>query len=846
MQTAKGISLLQQRETAHHPTTTPAFTRLQTLPIVLAGAVFLLGLVVIGGWLLQVRVLVEFRAGLVAMVFNTALCFALAGAAVLWPVLRRRPMALLQNLVGTLLIFLCAIILAEHLTDRDLGVDWAFLHEWLRDGNTRPGRMAPNTAIGFMLVGACLILMTRIANKSQERLFQVLVFCVAAIGSTGLVGYAIAPDLLFGWARSARMALHTGAGMVALAMALWASWYHLQRGEGTRFFGLDDRISFMSAAILCVSTLTAGLTGFVFQQNVLESSLRDKLQFRLDGQRRVMFTVITQARVASEHAGRDRQLLAHAQSLASGNANAASMPLIDADFSDLLRAGFHRVALWSNDGRLLYEAGAAAATPGASLLGLPQRGEESASLSWDGHIMLDTSVPVRDAGMTIGRLDLRQRLPILQAQLFDIRGLGETGEIVICAGRKAALVCLPSVRQPDSYSIGRINMAGLPLPMSFAVDGKQGLIATIDYRGNNVMAAYAPLAANLGLVVKQDSRELYSVVRTQLIFVVPVLLLILIGAAMLMRLQIRPLVTRLMSSEQQANDKQLEMNALVGSVGEGIMTMNDSGRIESFNPAAARIFGYAPDEVIGRSLHLLMPPEMRKAHDDGMRNYLQAGQAKVIGRPNIELPGLRKDGTRFTLELTVSEVKFETRRVFVGVVRDITERKRVEEKLRQLAQYDVLTGLPNRALFMDRLAGATLRANRGSSALAVLFLDLDGFKKVNDTLGHHSGDELLKKFGERLSQSVRKSDTVARLGGDEFTIILEELSAPDEDARAVANKIIAAMHHPFELPDGSVSVTTSIGMAIHLGAGAKVDELLRRADDAMYRAKFSGKNRWSL
>ncbi len=838
--------MLQQQETAHYPAGTTAFTRLQTVPIVLAGAVFLLGLVVIGGWLLQVRAMVEFRAGLVAMVFNTALCFALAGAAVLWPLLNRRPMALLQNLVGALLIFLCAIILAEHVTDRDLGVDWAFLHEWLRDGNTRPGRMAPNTAIGFMLVGACLILMTRIASKAHERLFQILICCVAAIGLTGLVGYAIAPDMLFGWARSARMALHTATGMVALAMALWASWYHLQRGEGTRFFGLDDRIGFMSAAILCVSTLTAGLTGFVFQQNVLESSLRDKLQFRLDGQRRVIFTVITQARTASEHAGRDRRLLAHAQSLASGNTSDANLQTVDADLGDLLREGFDRVALWSNDGRLLYQAGAAAAAPGASLLALPQRGQETATLSWGGQILLDTSVPLRDAGAAVGRLDLRQRLPILQAQLFDTRGLGDTGEIVICAGRSAALLCLPSVRQPSTHSIRRTNVAGLPLPMSFAVDGKEGLIATIDYRGNNVMAAFAPLADNLGLVVKQDSRELYSVVRTQLLFVVPVLLLMLIGAAILMRLQIRPLVTRLMHSERQANDRQLEMNALVGSVGEGIITMNDSGRIESFNPAAARIFGYTPEEVIGRSLHMLMPSEMRKPHDDGMRSYLASGTPKVIGRPNVELPGLRKDGTRFTLELTVSEVRFATRRVFVGVVRDITERKRVEEKLRHLAQYDVLTGLPNRALFMDRLTGATLRANRGGSALAVLFLDLDGFKKVNDTLGHHSGDELLKKFGERLTQSVRKTDSVARLAGDEFTIILEELTAPDEDARAVADKIIAAMHHPFELPDGSVSVTTSIGMAIHIGAGAKVDELLRRADDAMYRAKFSGKNRWSI
>ncbi len=820
---------------------TPLSTRLPWLPILLSGIVLLLGLVVMSGWLLQVQALVQVRAGLVAMVFNTALCFALAGTALLLPALLRRPMPVLQNVTGSAMIVLCALVLAEHIFDRDLGIDFAVLHAWLRDGNVRPGRLAPNTAIGFILAGTCLVLMSRIASKAQERAFQILVFCLAAVGLTGLVGYALAPEQVFGWARSARMALHTATGMVVLAVAVWSSWYHLRRGEGTRFFGVDERIGFMSAAILCISTLTAGLTGFVFQQTVLENSLREKLQFRLDGQRRVIYTVITQARTAAEHASRDSMLTAQAQLLAGGGANAA-----DTAMNELLLDGFHGAALWSADGKLLQAVGARIGPVGKDALPLPGRANERAALSWDGQILLDTSIALEKDGKPYARLDLRQRLPILETQLFDLRGLGETGEIVICAGQRATLQCLPSGRKRASYTVKRINIAGLPLPMSYAVDGKAGLVATLDYKGNNVMAAYAPLSDNLGLVVKQDSAELFSVVRNQLKLVVPVLLLVLLGGAVLMRMQIRPLVARLIRSERTANDKQMEMNALVGSVGEGIVTMNERGMIESYNQAAATIFGYAPEEVIGKSIQMLMPPEMRQAHQSGMRSYLATGKAKVIGQSNVELPGLRKDGTRFTLELTVNEIKFETRRAFVGIVRDITERKRVEAKLIQLAQYDALTGLPNRALFMDRLASATLRANRGKRALAVLFLDLDGFKKINDTLGHHSGDELLRKFGERLSQAVRKSDTVARLAGDEFTIILEELTDAEADTRAVADKIVAAMRQPFELADGGVSVTTSIGVAIHAGAGANVDALLRKADDAMYRAKFSGKNRWSL
>jgi diguanylate cyclase (GGDEF)-like protein/PAS domain S-box-containing protein len=839
LQTMKGKCLSQ-------PKTPPAAPRLRTIPIVLGAVLVLLGLVVMTGWLLQSRTLVEFRVGLVAMEWNAAACFALAGGALLAPALTRRATPLLHSVTGAILLVVGALVLAEHAFDRALGIDLAFLHVWLNDGNIRPGRLAPSTAIGFMLAGAGLILMTRIASTAQERLFQIMVFCVATIGLTGLVGYTIAPEQLFGWPRSARMGLHTAAAMVALAVALWASWYHLRRGEGTRFFRLDQRIGFMSGAILCVCTMTAGLTGFVFQHAIVEHSLRDNLQFRLDGQRRVIFTVLSLARSATEQAARDRVLLANALALSKGGMNAAAMAQVDVDMNDVLSDGFVGVALYAPDGRLLYRAGATGAAADQPGLALPERSDESAALVWDGQIMLDTSRPLLIDGVPFARLALRQRLPILQTQLFDLRGLGQTGEIVLCAGRPGTLLCLPSGRHQGVYTVSRKNFAGLPLPMSYAIDGKEGVAATLDYKGNNVMAAYAPLAENLGLVVKQDAVELYSVVRTQLLYAVPALLLLLVGAALLMRLQIRPLVARLIRSEQHATDKQLEMNALVGSVGEGILTMDERGMIASYNPAAANIFGYEAAEVIGKPMQMLMPAEMRQAHHTGMQRYLAGGQPAVIGRPNVELPGLRKDGSRFTLELTVSEVRFSTRRMFVGIVRDISERKRVEAKLIQLAQYDALTGLPNRALFMDRLAGATLRAKRSKSALAVLFLDLDGFKKVNDTLGHHSGDALLKAFGERLSLAVRKSDTVARLAGDEFTIILEELHDAQADPRAVADKIIAAMHHPFELPDGSVSVTTSIGMAIHAGPGADVDELLRRADDAMYRAKFSGKNRWSL
>lgn len=855
----KGCQVVQELKPASH-----AVKRLParwSLASLLGLGLTCLGLMVMCGWIFQVRSMVEIRSGLVAMTFNTALCFTLSGVALVMPPVLARPLPRLQGMVGVFLIGLSSLILIEHLTDTSLGVDWAFIHTWLHDGNIRPGRLAPNTAVGFMLAGGCLLLLSHIDRHWRERLFQILLFCLLVVGLTGLIGYVLSPDQLFGWARSARMALHTAVGMVLLAAALWSNWSQNSQLQEGGFLPAEEKIAFMSAAILCVVTLASGLTGFVFQQTILENALRDKLQFRLNDQIGLFKSILVRAGNVAESAAEDERLLDAAEHFAHDTSNTHARNDFIAETQRLLHNGFQSVALLTPDGRALYAPGglnedkpvqdvppasANMTQPKVARLDLPGNPGQQAAMIWDGQLRLRTDGTLARGEQVFARLVLYQHLPVMQTQLFDLHGLGQTGELALCSGQGDKLLCLPTGRQSTPYLIRRTNFVGKPLPMNYAVNGETGLIATFDYKGNNVMAAYAPVGPNLGLVVKQDTAELYAVIRTQLKFVIPALLLLTMLGAWLMRSQIRPLAQRLSASENQARERQLEINTVVNSVGEGIMTINEEGMIESFNSAAADIFGYATHEVIGQPLQMLMPPQMRMQHAAGMREYLHSGKGKVVGRPKLEMPGLRRDGTEFTLELTVNEIRFATRRVFVGVVRDITERKQFEEKLIFLAQYDVLTGLPNRALFMDRLSGAMLRASRNRTALAVMFLDLDGFKNVNDTLGHHSGDALLRQFGGRLCMAVRKSDSVARLAGDEFTVILEGLRDPEHDTREVAEKIIATMEAHFELGEHQVRVTTSIGLAIRADGEVDMENLLRRADDAMYRAKQSGKNRWCV
>jgi len=176
---------------------------------------------------------------------------------------------------------------------------------------------------------------------------------------------------------------------------------------------------------------------------------------------------------------------------------------------------------------------------------------------------------------------------------------------------------------------------------------------------------------------------------------------------------------------------------------------------------------------------------------------------------------------------------------------DISDRKRAEEQIEFHAYHDVLTNLPNRKLFTDRLTQSISRARRSGKSLAVMFVDLDHFKSINDTLGHEMGDELLLEMAKRLSANVREYDTVARLGGDEFTIILSELRQP-EDAVNVAEKVRSAVEQPLSIAGTSIEVSASIGIALYPDDGTDAESLLRNADSAMYRAKEAGRNTYQL
>ncbi|HFE37706.1 MAG TPA: bifunctional diguanylate cyclase/phosphodiesterase [Gammaproteobacteria bacterium] len=256
------------------------------------------------------------------------------------------------------------------------------------------------------------------------------------------------------------------------------------------------------------------------------------------------------------------------------------------------------------------------------------------------------------------------------------------------------------------------------------------------------------------------------------------------------------------------------------------------------SPTAAKILGYHPEELLGKTVFHFFHPEDLKSKRRFFTKLLDKPKDSICYRVR------RKDDTYIWLETTSKAVidgdSGETLEI-IAVSRDITERKETEERLLYLANYDSLTGLPNRALFRDRLRRSVARAQRNETKVALFFIDLDRFKTINDSLGHHAGDQLLRSVSRRLKQYARKGDTIARLGGDEFTIILEGIKDP-EDASIVAEKILELMEPSFKLDGHQIVVSPSIGITIFPDDADDMRSLLKNADTAMYRSKDRGGN----
>jgi diguanylate cyclase (GGDEF)-like protein/PAS domain S-box-containing protein len=409
------------------------------------------------------------------------------------------------------------------------------------------------------------------------------------------------------------------------------------------------------------------------------------------------------------------------------------------------------------------------------------------------------------------------------------------------------------------------------------------------------------------------------------------------------------------------------VRAILNNIAEGIITIDEHGSIESFNPAAEKLFGYKAGEIVGRNVSQLMPSPYQDMHDHYLQQYAASHKQRCLGRGFREVEGLHRNGTSFPIDLSISELKLPEKNMFIGIIRDasqrkhdeaemaklslaieqtadtimitdkqgfieyvncgfenttgyqrsnvlgkrpsilksglqdsdfyqglwqqveegrvfqnvfinrkkngdlyyeektitplrnqngdithyistgkdITDRMRTQKRLHFLAHHDALTALPNRMLLMERIEHAISHCKRSRKPLALLFLDLDRFKKINDTLGHNTGDKLLRQLSTRLKLNLRQDDTVARLSGDEFAILLQDIEDIDS-VLPIISKIKQQLCEPFRIESRELFISASIGVAVCPHDGDDPDTLLKNADTAMYAAKANGRGSFSF
>lgn len=296
---------------------------------------------------------------------------------------------------------------------------------------------------------------------------------------------------------------------------------------------------------------------------------------------------------------------------------------------------------------------------------------------------------------------------------------------------------------------------------------------------------------------------------------------------------------RIHTTEKRLRESEERYRIAIECSNDGVAIIKND-RYRYVNQRFVKMFGFADiEEVVESHINCIAHPDDR----EGLAGEIRDWERALHGPRLYEFKGVRKDGTVLYIEASITHMTYDGELVVLTLLRDVTERKEAEETIRQLAYYDALTGLPNRILLYDRLTIALAQAQRTGRKLAVMMLDLDKFKEVNDTLGHAAGDILLKAVADRLTGALRKHDTVSRLGGDEFIIVIPEVMS-EEDLSMLAHKILDVVRAPFAMGEHRIAIGSSMGIALYPDDGTDIEALMQHADIAMYRAKQSGRNQY--
>lgn len=612
----------------------------------------------------------------------------------------------------------------------------------------------------------------------------------------------------------------------------------------------SHRIGLIGGLILIVLTLAAGIAVYALMQRQAESVLVKSLVAALQNDRRLFESEIS-ASVANALAVSTRPFVIHnLQQLKAKPDNDASRQALQQIADSFLPIGFASVSFHDSHGQAIVHAGHPSKNPALSV---PLNTQATSHLLWDGQLILRIDHEVLDeAGHLIGTARTESPLPRLTDAFAEAGILGKTVELALCAPLEKDMQCFPLTRSQRVFARLARTIGGQPLPMSHALDGETGTVFTQDYRHESVIAAYTPLGRlGPGMVLKIDQAELFGPVRQQLQIIIPLLAILVVTGVLLLYGLVTPLVRKLVLSKRETaeinarlRDVEERWRFALDSTGAGVWDLDIPANRILLSSRSKAMLGFADDEIGPR-----MDDWLQRVHPDDLPGLMATRQPLLDGSRDTFTHEHRKrckDGSWKWVQTHGMVVTRDSARVptrLIGTYLDVSERRQAEETIQRQANFDPLTQLPNRRLFLDRLGQEIIKSQRADFFLALLLVDLDEFKEVNDTLGHDVGDILLQEAARRIRSCIRDADTVARLGGDEFTVILAGLSDRTH-IEDIAQKIIGHMAEPFHLGDEVVYVTASIGITVYPGDADDIDTLLKHADQAMYAAKKHGRNRF--
>ncbi|SHM95354.1 PAS domain S-box-containing protein/diguanylate cyclase (GGDEF) domain-containing protein [Rhizobacter sp. OV335] len=851
---------------------------------------------------------------------------------------------------AALLVLLPALVLAEHLSGLDLGIDLPALHRAMQSTSSHPGRLAPNSCLGFLFAGLALWLQHRPGLRWRSLLVSCSVYGTLAVGLSALTGYVLDLQEMYKLLSFNSMSAAVMAMLVVLGATLWSS---LLAGESSDTAGErpEDRITRTAVGVLGIVAVVSGVAGFGLMQRAYKMTVAEGLETAARGHAGAFAHSLKQEMEIAESVSRQLAVQRALAQLAVKPTDAQAFDDLRELAASVLGQDYSALRVQNGQGESLLEAGSARLRVASVALPL---GDGHSTLLWDDGLVLHSELPVERNGERVGGLMLERRLGVLTGLLYDLQHRDDSTDALLCARIDDDAVCLPSRFYEAGRHIAMYRKDGQPyLPISKALLGMTGTDSVKDLRDVPVQAGYAPLrGVNLGLVVKTDSGELFSYIRSRLHLLTGLLAALVLVGAWLLRSHVLPLAQRLARSERRLQMVSDNLPALVFHVDADLRYQFANARylpMAGLDPKA--MIGERMQDVLGTEAFAVIAEHIAAALRGERVRYERHGE--WLGREHHHLveyvPERRPDGSVAGLygmvmditerhqaqaQLAASEarlrtitdnvpalityvdtdlrfqfcnpvfeawtgirvadalgrrmqdvlppkvmalrqrqieralrgetVQFETVAVLgqgprhfqvnylphrdeqgrvIGVyslTNDISAQKELERKLQTLARVDALTGLANRRQFEERFSEAMSRCRRSGRPMALMFMDIDKFKGINDTLGHAGGDEVLKTFGQRLSASVRKTDTVARLAGDEFVVILEGLNTVDEP-HFLARKILAAISAEQQVLGHSLSVTTSIGISFYEGDDSTEGSLMALADKALYEAKSAGR-----